>query len=148
MHSYQHSKIQLNSQIYSQDEADFRVSWTNRSWPFLTTPTQKWLNQLLAFQNWHQHAKNQLIPSVHSWDTANFTVPWQDLPHSFLTMPNQKIFDQLLIFVNLYQHAEKYGYFIDSFWRNSWFKNPALWLAESIKRTYFWSIFSPFPQFL
>ena len=47
-------------------------------------------------------------------------------------MPNQKKRNQLLIFVNLYQQAEKRGYFFVLFWRNSWFKNPANWLAESI----------------
>ena len=47
-------------------------------------------------------------------------------------MPNQKIFGQLLIFVSLYYHAKKWACFIDLFWRNSWFKNPAIWLAESI----------------
>ena len=72
----------------------------------MTTPTQKSLNQLLAFLNLHQHAKNQFIPSIHSWDTANFRVLWPDWPHPFLTMPTQKISDQLLICVNLYQHVK------------------------------------------
>ena len=42
----------------------------------------------------------------------------------------QKKIDQL--FKNLYQHAKKSDYLIYMFWRNSWFKNPAIWLAESI----------------
>ena len=35
------------------------------SHPFMTRPTQKLLNQLLAFMNLYQHAKNQSIQSVH-----------------------------------------------------------------------------------
>ena len=106
MHHYQHSKNQLNSHINSYDTADFRVSWIKRQWPFLTTSTQKLLDQILAFLNLYQHAKNQFIPSVHFWDTVNFRVSWPDLPLPFLTMPTQKIFDELLIFVNLYRQPK------------------------------------------
>ena len=57
--------------IHSWDTADFRVSWTKRPWSFLTTPTQKSLDQLLASLYLFQRAKNQFIPSVHFWDTVN-----------------------------------------------------------------------------
>ena len=57
--------------IHSCDTADFRVSWTKRPWSFLTTPTQKSLDQLLASLYFFQRAKNQFIPSVHFWDTVN-----------------------------------------------------------------------------
>ena len=52
----------------------------------------------------------------------------------FLTMPHQKRFNQLLIFVNLYQYAknEVVSSFINLLWRNAWFKNSAIWMAESI----------------
>ena len=43
---------------------DFWVLWTKWLCPFLTTPTQKLVKQLLAFLNLHQHAKK----SVHSID--------------------------------------------------------------------------------
>ena len=72
----------------------------------LTTPTQKSLNQLLAFLNLYQHAKNEFIPSVHFWDSVNFRVSWPDWPHQFLNMTTQIIFNQLSIFVNLCQHAK------------------------------------------
>ena len=101
---YQLSNNQLNSQIHSQDAADFRVSSTKRPWPFLTTPTQKSLNQLLAFLNLYQHAKSQCIPlESHQ---SHIRVPWPDWSHQILTMPIKKIFDQFLIFVNLCQHAK------------------------------------------
>ena len=32
----------------------------------------------------------------------------------------------------MHQHAKKSWYFIDSIWRNSWFKELAIWLTESI----------------
>ena len=35
---------------------------------FMTTPTQKPLNQFLAFLNLYQHTKNQFIQSVHFLD--------------------------------------------------------------------------------
>ena len=74
--------------------------WTKRSLPSLTRPTQKSLNQLLAFLNLYEHTKNQYATE------ANFRVSWLDWPYPFLTSPTQKNFDQLLIFVNLYQHAK------------------------------------------
>ena len=44
---YQHYNNQLYSNIHFQDTG-FRVSWTKKRLPFLTRPTQKWLNQLSA----------------------------------------------------------------------------------------------------
>ena len=62
----------------------------------LTRPTQKSLNQPLAFLNLYQDAKTSML------EVANIRVLWPDWPHPFLTMPTQKYFDQLLIFVNLW----------------------------------------------
>ena len=68
-------------------------------------------------------------------------VSWTKRSCPFFTMSNQKIFDQLLIFVNFYQHAKKKAASSIWFWRDTWFKNPAIWLAErtlaSISRTKF-----------
>ena len=47
-------------------------------------------------------------------------------------MPIPIFFNQLLIFMNLYQHATKSGFLIILFYGHSWFKNPAIWLAEGI----------------
>ena len=58
--------------------------------------------------NLYQHAKNQAISLI---DPKNFWVKFN--------------------FANLYQHPKKWGYFINLFRRNSWFKYPAIWLAES-----------------
>ena len=89
-------------------------------------------NHLLICLKMYQHAKNQLVSSVLFWDTVNFSIQGSDWPHSFLVMPHQKILNQLLIFVNLYQNAKKWGCLIDLLWTNAWFKNLAIWMAESI----------------
>ena len=86
--------------------ADIRVSWNKKQWPFLTTPTQKSLNQLSAFLNLYQHEKIILfhlfifeIQSIlESCDQTGHTHFWQ--------MPTQRFSDQLLIFVIMYQHAK------------------------------------------
>ena len=109
--------------MYPLDNAVFRVSWTKRAWPFLTTPTEKSLNQLLIFLNLYQHAKNQFLPSVHSSDTVNFRVSSTNWPFLFLTILTPKIFNHFLICVNLCQHAKKSVNFICSFWYSQ-FQSP------------------------
>ena len=74
----------------------------------LKTPSQKPLNQILAFLNLYQLTKNKFIPSINFWDRLNFRALWPDWPHPFLTMPTQKTFDQLLSFINLYQHKKQF----------------------------------------
>ena len=127
MNLYNHTKNQFISSAHPSDTVNFRVSSPDRSHPFLTMPTSKTLNEFLPA------CKNRLILYVHSWDTANFRLQKLDWPTHILTMPKQKIFEQLLwIFVNSYQHPNNGTVFIDLFWRNSWFKHPAVWLSESI----------------
>ena len=82
--------------------------------------------------NLYQHAKNQSIPSVHSWETINFRVQRPDWLHPFLAMPNQKNVDQILIFVNFVSTCKKWGCFINLCWRKDWFKNPTIWMVDSI----------------
>ena len=100
--------------------------------PFLTIPTPEMFNHLLICMNLYQHPKNQLVPSVHSWDTINFRVQWPDCPRLFLTMPNQEYFWPTFNFCEFVSTCKKCGYFIDLFWRNSWFENLAIWLVASI----------------
>ena len=103
------------------------VSWTKRMWSFLTAPTQKSLNQLLAFLNLYQHAKNQ-----------HFRALSPDWPHPFLAMPSPK---------NLKQHSfawictsmQKSVNSISSFlryWRYSQF-----WVWDQMSHSLFW----PYP---
>ena len=99
---------------------------------FSPCPPTEIFKHFLICMNLYQNTKNQLIPSLHSSDIVNFRVQRPNWPHSFLTIPKQKNFYQLFFFLNLYQHAKKWGCFINLFWWNSWFKNPAIWLAESI----------------
>ena len=133
MNLYQNPKNQL-FHLFSSDAVDFRVLSPDWPHPFLIMPTPKNFNHLFICMSLNQHAKNQFILSVNSSDTVIFRVKRLDWSHSLLTMPNQNIFDQLLILVTLHQHAKNEAIcsLINLFWRNSWFKNPAIWLAESI----------------
>ena len=92
--------------------------------PFLTSSTQKLINQLLAFLNLYQHAKSQLIPFVCFWDTVIFIAHRPDCQHPFLTLSKQKTFKQH--FCEFVSTCKKRAYFIYLFRRNSWFKNPAM----------------------
>ena len=94
-------------------------------------PTQKSLNQRLAFTNLHQHRKNYFIQSSNSWDTANFRVLWAKLATLSFEYVHTKYFYQLLIDVNLHQHP-KIRLFHWLVWRHGWLKNPAVWLAKNI----------------
>ena len=89
--------------------------------------------------------KNQFIPFVHSSDRVNFRVPSHDCPNPFWTTPTPKIFNVLLTCMDLYQHAKKSVNSWDTvnfrvqrpdllnlLWRNSPFRNYAIWLADSI----------------
>ena len=79
--------------------------------------------------NLYQHPKNQLIPSVHFLNTVNFIVQRPDWSHPFFDHAYPKSFDNFCEFVSA---CKKWGCFIRYFWRNSWLKNPAIWLTESI----------------
>ena len=104
---------------------------------------------------------------------SHIWVPWPDWPHPFLTMLTQN-FRTAFNFCEFVSTCENWGSFIDLFLRNKWFKNSAIWLAESIliyisgtrffpnirlvednikfffkfKKTHFWHISGPFPRFL
>ena len=99
-------RIQMSKGKISVKPSVYFISWSKRPWPVLTTHTQIWLNQLLAFLNLYRQAKNQFIPSVHLWDTVSFKVQWPDWLHPFLPILTQIIFDKLLFFVNLSKHVK------------------------------------------
>ena len=89
--------------------------------------------------NLHQHAKNQFIPLVHSSDRVCFRVPSHDCQHiHFLTTPTPKIFNvcyNQLKSVNSWDTVNSRIQRLDLLnllWRNSSFRNYAIWLAESI----------------
>ena len=97
--------------------------------PFLTLSTPIIFNYLLIWGNLYQDVKNQLMSSVLTWDIVSFRI--QICHTNILIMSNQKVVNQPLTFVIFYLHVKKWGCFINLFWRNSWFKNRAIWLAES-----------------
>ena len=127
------AKNRFSPSVHSSDKVNFGVPSPNWSLPVFTMLTPKIFSHLLICVNLCQHAENQLIPFVHSGETVNFRVQRQDWPQPFLTKSNQKFFDQLKTFVNLYQHANNYS-FLNLCWRSGWFKNPAIWLAETKNR--------------
>ena len=86
----------------------------------------KIFNHLLICVKLYQHAKNQLIPSVHT-----FRVQKLDWAHPFLTLPKAKNFRSTFNFCEFVSTCKKWGSFISLFWRNSWFKNLAIWMAEN-----------------
>ena len=55
-----------------------------------------------------------------------------DWPYSFLTMPHWKTFPSNFYFCKFVSTCKKWGSFIDLLWRDAWFKNPVIWMTESI----------------
>ena len=86
------------------------------------------LFNLLEFVPASKKSVNSIYSSLR--DTVSFRVQIPDWPNPFLTMPNINIFDQLLILWNCTK-MQKMKLFHRFVWRNCWFKNPAIWLAES-----------------
>ena len=103
-------------------------------WPhfFLTIPTPNIFSHLLICVNLYQNVKKQLNLFVHSWDKVNFRVQRPDWLHHFLIMSVQKNFQSTFRSCEFVSTCKKWGCFINVIWRNSIFKNPAIWLAESI----------------
>ena len=94
-------------------------------WPFLTTPTQKWLIQLLAFLNLYQHLKKMTLFHLYIFGSREQT------GHTFLTMPTQTNLNQLLKFVIMYQHAKnQLMNSVYSFFRYNHFWSPFIRLAH------------------
>ena len=118
--------------MFFSEIVNFRVPWSDWPHPFLTMAAQKPFDKFSIFVNLYQYEKNQFIPSVHSSDTVNFRVQRPDWSRTFLTISNQNNINELLFYANLHQHAQKWGCFINLFWTKCCFKNPAIWLAESI----------------
>ena len=112
--------------VYSSNTVDFRVPFQIQS----ILESHHRSSQTHFWPWWHhscvklyQHAKNQFVPSVLFWDTVSFML---QRSLSFFTMPHQKLFNQFLIYVSFVSTYKKWGCFIDLFWRNAWFKNPAV----------------------
>ena len=118
--------------VHSSDTISFRVLSVDWPHPFWNTLTSKIFNQLLIYGNLYQHAKNQLISLVHSRDTVSFRVQEQDWPLPFLNHAQPESTQSTFNFCKFVSTWKKLGCFINLFWSNSLFKNPAIWLAESI----------------
>ena len=76
----------------------------------------------------------QKIISFHLFvfEIQTFSEFHDQCPHTFLTMLTQKVFHQFLYFDEFEMTCKRWSYFIILFQRYSWFKNPAIWLAETL----------------
>ena len=122
--------FEIQSILESQDQTGHTHFWS--------CPLNKYLDQLLTVINLHQHAKNKFIPFFHSSDSVNFRVSSHDWPHPFLTTSTPKIFNicyNQLKSVNSWETVNfrvQRPDLLNLLWRNSSFRNYAIWLAESI----------------
>ena len=71
---------------------DFRISSTKRLWPFLTTTTQKSLNQVLAFLNLYQHAKKISLFSLLIFEIQSILESRNQIAHTHFWACPTKIF--------------------------------------------------------
>ena len=76
----------------------------------------------------------QKIISFHLFvfEIQTFSEFHDQCPHTFLTMLTQKVFHQFLYFDEFEMTCKRWSYFTILFQRYSWFKNPAIWLAETL----------------
>ena len=144
MNLYQDPKNQFIPSIHCSCTVNFRVSspnWLHFFCDHAYTP--KIFNHFLICINLHQHTKNQLIPSVYSWDTVTFWVRKPDWPNLYFDHAQPKHFQAIFNFCEFVSACKIWGCFINLFWRNNWFKNPEIWLGQSIleyiSRTRFFS---------
>ena len=121
----------LDSQTHSYNKADFMVSWTKRSCPFLTMPTQKSLKQLLAFLNLYQHLKIWLL-DLCILEIQSILESCNQTGHTHFDHTHPKHFWSTFNLCEFVPTCKKSGYSIHFFWRYDWLKNPPIWLAENI----------------
>ena len=87
---------------------------------------------LLYFLNLYQHAKNRVDLSILNWYIVDREIMSFDYPRVLLTQTNKNFSNKILFAFSLSQHAKKWSWLTQLFLRYSWFKNPDIWLAESI----------------
>ena len=127
--TYQHAKNQFIPSVHSSDTVSFRVPSPH---PFFTMSTPKIFYHLLICVKLYEDAKNQFVPPVLSWDTVNFRVQNPDWPHSIFGQVPSKTFQSTFNFCEFVSTRKKRSCFINLFWRNTWFENPVIWMAESV----------------
>ena len=104
----------------------FWVPWPDWPYPFLTMPTQKIFDQLLIL--WPR-INMQTISLFHQLflEIQSILESRDQTGHThFWPCPIKKLFSQLV------STCKNWGRFTDLLWRNAWFKNPAIGMAESI----------------
>ena len=97
-------------------------------WP--GPPKKHWNNFLLSWIC----TTNQKISSFHQFilEIQQFLESWNQTGHTHIWPHVSKSFPTFDLCKFAYKTCKKSGYFIDLFWRYSWLKNPAIWLAENI----------------
>ena len=128
---YQHAKNQFIPSFHSSDTVNFRVPPPDWPYPFLT---------LLIFDHGHthfwvklyQHAKKPACSISSLLRYSTFYSPETRLAMLIFNHAPLKTFQSTFIFCKFVSTNKKWGCFIDLLWRNAWFKNPVIWMAESI----------------
>ena len=134
----QHAKNQLIPSLHSWDTVNFRVQrpdWPN---PFLTMPNQKFSNTT-NFYNWKLNItwSCKLIICKRITEYTWWSVSMLLTRHIKFCKCDDSTSKQIMAcvgacecdrmpFIDRPEHAKNGGYFINLFWRNSWFKNPTL----------------------
>ena len=81
--------------------------------------------------NLYQHTKNQFISFIFSWHTVNLE-SWEQSGHIHFWPCPPHYFSINFYFSWIYNNMHKIRLFHHLFQRYSWFKNPVIWLTESI----------------
>ena len=130
-------------QFWDYYTVNFRVPCPDWPHPFLNKPNQKMFDQFLTIMTLHQHAKNQFIPFAHS---SQSNLESHHMTGHIHFWPNQPLNFQHCFNLHKFVPACKKSVnswdtvnfrvqrpdLLNLLWRNSSFRNYAIWLAESI----------------
>ena len=123
LNSYQHEKKYLYSICsFLRYKSIFRVLWLDWLRPFSANPHPKHFSSAFNFCD-HVSTYKKLVYSICSFIPS---VPSSDRDYEM-----KKSVNSICSFLR-YNQFKKWGCFIDLFWRNGWFKNPAVWTSESV----------------
>ena len=118
--------------VHSSNTVHFWVPWPDCSHSFLTMLSPNIFIHLLICVKLYQQAKNQLVSLALSQSLLESRY---QIGHTFFYHALPKTFQSTFNFCKFvwrWNEIKKWGCFIDLLWRNAWFKNLAIWMAESI----------------
>ena len=127
-------KISLSiPSFHSSDTVNFRVPPPDWPYPFFD-PAHFW--------PWPHPFLGEIVPACKKTSLfyhissllrySTFYSPETRLAMLIFNHAPLKTFQSTFIFCKFVSTNKKWGCFIDLLWRNAWFKNPVIWMAESI----------------